>query len=313
MASSNFTYQHPYGSLEAFALDALDPEEEQAVAGHLEWCISCANLVEQNLRVSLAMADSLPRQELPDALRTLKLDVTDPPASSDSWVSVSTPRPARSWARVSWGAYGRWARRLSPVVALLAVAAVAVTAVLNLQFAGQMDNMQSENVQLQRQLDQSMATTQVLASSSDTVSRMQGNLQQWQQTSYALAQPGNHTLVLSPAGPGIDSGGVLVMSEDGRESILMASDLAPPQLDEVYDVWLTQGSQWFWAGEMNVDERGWGTMALSAPESLFDYDSVQLCRGKGAAAARAATAGSTSPAQATASVIGDVVLTVSLR
>ena len=313
MTASNSSYQHPYGSLEAYALDALDSQEEEAVTQHLERCQSCADLSEQNLRVALAMANSLPLQEIPGSLRTLKLDVTDSLPGPTHWVPVSPPGRPRTWARVSWAASRRWVRRLSPAVALLAVAAIAVTAVLNLQFAGRMEDMQSENLQLQRQLDQSLATTDALARSSDAVSQMQGNLQRWQQTSYALAQPGNNTLVLAPARPGVDSRGVLVMSEDGRESILMASALDPLQPDEVYHVWLTQGGEWYWAGEMDVDERGWGTMSLNAPESLFEYDSVQLSRGMGVAVARAAPAGSAERAQATAGMVGDMVLVASLR
>ena len=313
MSTSNSPYFHPYGSLEAYTLNALDPEEEQAVADHIDQCPSCAALVEQDLQVALALADSVPQAALPASLRTPNLDVTDVPSIQNSWVSVSTPRPSRSWSRVSWTVTRRWAARLSPVVALVAVIAVALSVVLNLQFFGQLDDMQSENLRLQHQLDQGIATTDALARSSEAVSRMEGNLQRWQQTSYALAEPGNHTLVLAPARPGIDSKGTLVMSEDGREAILMASDLAHTQPDEVYHVWLTRGGQWYWAGEMNVDERGWGTMPLNSPESLLEYDSVQLSRGMGVAAARAAPAGSAERAQATSSMVGEMILVASLR
>ena len=313
MTTSSPSYQHPYGSLEAYALNALDPQEEEAVADHLERCDSCAALVEQDLRVALAITDSIPSVELPDSLRTFSLDVTDSQSPSVPLVSVTRPRPPRSWARVSPAVVVRWGKRLSPALALVAVAAIAVSAVLNLQFAGQMGDMKSENSQLQQQLDESMATTDALARSSEAVSQMQGNLQRWQQTSYALAQPGNNTLVLAPARPGIDSRGILVMSEDGHEAILMASDLDLPQPDEVYHVWLTRGGQWYWAGEMDVDERGWGTMPLNTADSLYEYDSVQLSRGVGVAAARAAPVGSAQQAQNTASMLGDMVLVASLR
>ena len=166
---------------------------------------------------------------------------------------------------------------------------------------------------MRRQLDESMATTAALARTSNTVSQVQGNLQRWQQTSYALAQPGNQTLLLSPARPGVDSTGVMVLSEDGTEAVLMASDLPPLTLDSVYHVWLTRGGQWYWAGELNVDERGWGTMPMSSPESLLQYDTVQISLGMGVAATMAEPVGSNDRAKATASMVGEMVLVADLR
>ena len=202
---------------------------------------------------------------------------------------------------------------LAPAIAVLAVVAVAISTALNLQMSDQMGTVQSENTALRRQLDQSMATTTALVTASNDMSQMQGNLQRWQETSYALAQPGNQTLVLSPAAPGIDSRGVLVLSEDGREAVLMASDLGAPRPDSVYHVWLTRGGQWYWAGELDVDERGWGTMPMKSRDSLLQYDSVQISHGTGEAAAVASSAGSSERAAPTAGMVGELVLVATLH
>ena len=304
--------------LEAFALDVLEPDEEPAVAGHVEQCEICLALVDDNLRVVAAIADSVPVASAPAELRQRLLDSVAPVSaerpdqSVSQMVSVSHRRPARSWSRVSYAVSMRWTRVLAPVVAVLAVVAIAITTAVNLQMSDRVNDVQSENSQLRRQLDQSMATTAALAQTSNTVSRMQGNLQRWQETSYALAQPGNQTLVLSPASPGIESRGVFVLSEDGREAVLMASDLADPRPDSVYHVWLTRGGQWYWAGEMDVDERGWGTMPMSSQESLLQYDSVQISHGMRVAAAMAAPVGSSERARATTGMVGDLVLVATL-
>ncbi len=195
----------------------------------------------------------------------------------------------------------------------MAIVAVAVSVALNFQMSEKMSVVQSENLQLRQQLDESMATTTALARTSNSVSQMQGNLQRWQETSYALAQPGNQTLVFKPARPDVDSKGIMVLSEDGREAVLMASDLAPLSPDSVYHVWLTKGGQWYWGGELNVDDRGWGTMPIRSPESLQLYDTVQISRGMGVAAAMAEPVGSTDRAQATAGMVGDLVLVAALR
>ena len=319
MTTDNAAYQHPYHLLDAFALDSLDPDEEQEVADHIEWCGPCSSIVFGNLEVVSTLAESVPEAAPPGHLRSLVLDSIGIPPSVNAQdlvatsVSVPSQRAPASWSRVTGGRMARWVRYLTPAAAVLAIVAVAIITTVNVQLSGEMDGVQSENTQLRRQLDQSMATTTALAQTSNTVSEMQGNLQRWQQTSYALAQPGNRTLVMSPARPGIESRGVLVVSEDGSEAVLMASDLQPLRPDTVYHVWLTQGGQWYWAGEMDVDERGWGTMPLNSTESLLQYDSVQISRGMGVAAAQASPVGATERARATASMIGEMVLVATLQ
>ena len=288
------------------------------VADHVEQCEVCSTLIGDNLRVVAAIADSVPEALPPAGLRERLLDSIEQVAMTPLQPSVSTRvpvspgRPPRSWSRVSRAVSVRSTRIIAPVLAVVAVVAIVITTALNLQMSDQMGAVQSENTLLRQQLDQSMATTSALAHTSNTVSRMQGNLQRWQETSYALAQPGNQTLVLSPAAPGIESRGVFVLSEDGREGVLMASNLAAPRPESVYHVWLTRGGQWYWAGEMDVDERGWGTLPMSARESLLQYDSVQISHGMGVASAMAAPVGSSERARATAGMVGDLVLVATL-
>ena len=318
MTTSNGTARHPFDLLEAFALDALEPEEELAVSGHVEGCEVCFALVDDSLRVAAAIADAVPVTLPPAGLRGRLMDsiesaaLVPPEVSVSPSVSVSQLRQPRSWSRVSRAITTRWTRVVAPGVAVLAVVAIVITAAVNMQMSDRMGTVQSENVQLRQQLDQSMATTAALAQTSSTVSQMQGNFQRWQETSYALAQPGNRTFGLSAAAPGVESRGVMVLSEDGREGVLLASDLPAPRPDSVYHVWLTRGGQWYWAGEMDVDERGWGTMPMTSRDSLLQYDSVQVSHGMGVAAAMAAPVGSTERAKATAGMVGDLVLVATL-
>ena len=311
--TNNYTSQHPFDLLEAFSLDALEPEEEQAVSDHVDRCETCSAIVGDSWRALAVMAESVAVATPSAGLRVRVLDSIEDKPPETPRVSVSLRQPSRSWSRVTWVSNNRLIRFLTPVTAVLAIVAIAATITMNVQMSGQMGDVQSENIQLRRQLDESMATTAALARTSNTVSQVQGNLQRWQQTSYALAQPGNQTLLLSPARPGVDSTGVMVLSEDGTEAVLMASDLPPLTLDSVYHVWLTRGGQWYWAGELNVDERGWGTMPMSSPESLLQYDTVQISLGMGVAATMAEPVGSNDRARATASMVGEMVLVADLR
>ena len=313
--TSSVTGQHPYDLLDAFSLHALEPGEEQSLIDHLELCTHCSALAEESLRAAAALADTVLQQQPPENLRAQLLDSLDTPVDEPATlvsVSVPTPRPPRSWSRVT-SAGSRWARYLVPTGAVLAVALIAVTVALNVQIAGDIDSLQSENASLRNRLDQSLATTSALASSSSTVSQMQGNLQRWQQTSLALAQQGNQTVLLSATQPGAAARGFLVVSVDGSAGILMVSQLAPPMPDSVYHVWLTKAGQRFWEGELAVDESGIGAMQLIPGDSLLNYDSIQVSQGMGVAAALAAPPGSVQRARATANMVGDMVLVAQLR
>ncbi len=305
---------HPYGLLEAFALNALDPEEELAVTEHIERCAGCADIANDHLQTASALGRLILSQEPPERLRARLFDSIDPPVPSVSLVSVSATRPPpRNWSGALSGPGSRWVRLFTPAFAVLAVVMIAVTIGLNVRISGSIDDLQSENSRLQESLDQSIETSAGLSRSSDAVSQMQDSLQRWQQTSYALAQPGNKTVVLSAARPGVDARGFLVVSEDGTAGLLMVSDLEPQQPDSVYHVWLTSGGQRYWAGEMEVDAQGNGAINLIPGNPLQQYDSIQLSRGMGVAAALAAPPGSIERAKATVGMVGDTVLAAQLR
>ena len=315
MTTSSATGQHPYDLLDAFALDALEPDEEQWVIEHLEGCSHCFTIADEGLRTAAALADSVAQQSPPENIRARLLESLDspeeePPPSVS--VSVPFPRQPRSWSRVT-SAGSRWVRFLVPAGAVLAVALIAVTVGLNLQIASDIDSLQSENATLRNRLDQSLATTSAMARSSSTVSQMEGNLQRWQQTSLALAQQGNQTVLLSAMQPDAAARGFLVVSVDGSAGILMVSKLTPSKPDSVYHVWLTKGDQRFWEGELAVDDSGIGTMQLIPGDSLLSYDSIQVSQGMGIAAALAAPPGSAERARATANMVGDMVLAAQLR
>ena len=315
MTTSSATVQHPYNLLEAFALDALEPDEEQALIDHIETCLHCAALADENLRAAAGLAGAVPQQPPPDSIRVRLLDSLDSPVEEPApsvSVSVPAPRPPRSWSRVT-SVGSRWARFLVPAGAALTVALIAVMVALNVQIASDIDNIQSENASLRSRLDQSLATTSALSRSSSTVSRMEGNVQRWQQTSLALAQQGNQTVLLSATQPGTAARGFLVVSVDGSAGILMVSQLDPSKLDSVYHVWLTRGGQRFWKGELAVDANGIGAMQLIPGDPLLNYDSIQVSQGMGVAAALAAPPGSVERARATANMVGDMVLVAQLR
>ena len=170
-------------------MNALEAEEELEVTDHVEQCETCSNIVEDSLRVLTLLSETMPAATAPEEMRAHVLESLEPEPPPIPRVSVSQSPPPRSWARVTRVSSSRWIRYLTPATAVLAVVAIAVAMTLNVQLADQVGDMQSENTQLRRQLDESMATTTALARSSSAMSQVQGDLQRWQETSYVLAQP----------------------------------------------------------------------------------------------------------------------------
>ena len=284
---------HPHDLLEAFALDALDADEEAAVLQHVEDCFDCASVVDGHLLTAAALARAAPPQGPPERVRTAlmaSVELSGPPPQK---VSVSPPRPSRGWAGLYSALGRRWARFLMPVAA---VAVIAVAIAFNVQVSGRMDDVKQENNLLREEMGQNRATsTAQLALASDTVTQMQGSLQLLQNT---LAQPGNRSLTMNSMQPGSPAKGVLVMSSDGKACVVLASELEPPEDGSAYHVWFTRGGEGTWGGGMEVDEYGWGTIALEMDDSMAQMDTVQLRRGP--------------LALASVGVVGDIVLEVSL-
>ena len=60
---------HPEDMLEAFVLDALDPEEEERVQDHLDGCFQCSEVVDRYQETAASLAGSVSLQEPPPGLR----------------------------------------------------------------------------------------------------------------------------------------------------------------------------------------------------------------------------------------------------
>ena len=287
---------HPYDLLEAFALDALDADEEQTVIEHVEDCLECALTIDEHLQTATVLAFTAPSVAPPERVRAGLLAAVDLSQPEAQRVSVSGRRPSRGWTGAFSASASRWARLLMPITAVAAVAVVAVVVALNVQISGAMDDMKAENNLLREEIGQNEATASAqLALASDTVAQMQGNLQLLQNT---LAQSDDQSLVMNPMQPGSEAWGVLVFSGDGTMGVIMASELEPLEEGHAYHVWLMDEGQRTWAGDMQVDQHGWGAIALDMSGPMTGFDTVQLTRGP--------------LALASVGIAGDIVLEASL-
>ena len=287
---------HPYDLLEAFALDALEADEELTVLEHIEGCLDCASVVDEHLLTATALAYMAPYHAPPERVRASLLSSVALSQPEPEKVLVSRRNPSRGWAGVYSSLGRRWSRFLAPVTAIAAVAVVAVAIALNVQISGQMDEMKAENNLLRQEMGENEATaTARLALASDAAAQMQGKLQLLQHT---LAQPDDQSLVMEPMQPDSEAWGVLVFSDDGTMGVVMASELEPLEEGLAYHVWLMEEGHRTWVGGLDVDEHGWGSVALDMSGSLSQFDTVQLSLA--------------SLTEASAGIVGDIVLEASL-
>jgi len=97
-----------------------------------------------------------------------------------------------------------------------------------------------------------------------------------QQASYELAQPDNMSLELLPPSSNSPSQGILLVSHAGNRGVIMVAGMEPPSTSSGYHVWLMRGQDKVWAGQIGIDDRGWGTVSLILPESIMGFEKVEL-------------------------------------
>jgi hypothetical protein len=128
-----------------------------------------------------------------------------------------------------------------------------------------------------------------------------GNLFLWGRLtrSEVLTGPqGMRAVALQSADAAPGAGGIVIISADGQDGVLVVDRL--PQLPEgqQYQVWLFKGGENTPGPVFSVDESGYRGVRIRAPESLLVYESVQV---------------TVEPSEGGARPSGDLVLTGSLH
>lgn len=196
----------------AYALDALEPEEARAYREHLTICAVCRLLVSVYMRSAAQIGESVE------------------PVPADPAVRVRVLATARESTSRQ--------RRFSPMLAVLAAAAVVIAALtgLNVQLRSELDSARRANtLQFQR--------LQTLNAALTTVAE------------------GQRLVPLTPAGGGGPSPGTVIIPGEGRSPLLVANQLPAISANQVYQVWVVRGNQAISAGILQPNQ---GMLMLSA-------------------------------------------------
>ena len=268
---------HPEDMLEAFALDALDLEEELIVQDHLDGCDQCSDIVDRFQATAAELAGSVHLLGPPAALLARVMQAISredpPPLAAPAPQIVPQLVPSFGDRLVD----SRLVRMLAPLGASVAMVLVVVAVTMNVRISNEVDDLKRENESLQTSLNSNLATmTAQISEASVAKSEVMETVFKLQQASYELAQPNNVSLKLNPPSAGSSSQGILLVSRDGSRGVIMVSGMNPPSPSTDYHVWLMRGRDKLWVGKISVDAHGWGTVSLKLPESIMAFEKVEL-------------------------------------
>ena len=298
--------QHPPGSpshpeelLEAYVLGALDDEDLADCEAHLELCAYCGRVMGRLLDTTAALAESAPPATPPPYLAAAVMEAVDelppvfrPPASAEApesplESSATAEAPARqdnpaivepdadSSARFTFSSFAL------PLAATLVIGLISASLIMNVLTTNRLNSLEREGLDTGArltQLEQEQSNAGARMARMDQAARSSDSaLKQVMETTYLMSRPYTHPLLLLPPtdGPG-SSEGILLVNNDGRKAILMLSNMKLPNPSQTYQVWLARNGQQFPVGRIAVDATGWGTMALTPPESLYGFDWINL-------------------------------------
>lgn len=268
---------HPEDMLEAFALDALDLEEELIVQDHLDNCDQCSDIVDRFQATAAELAGLVQVQGPPAGLLARVMQAISreepPPLIAPAPQIVPQLVPSFGDRLID----SKLVRMLVPLGASVAMVLVVVAVTMNVRISNEVDDLKRENESLQTSLNSNLATmTAQISEASVAKSEVMETVFKLQQASYELAQPDNVSLELNPPSAGSSSQGILLVSRDGSRGVIMVSGMNPPSPYTDYHVWLMRGRDKLWVGKISVDAHGWGTVSLKLPESIMAFEKVEL-------------------------------------
>ena len=248
--------QHPEEQLGAYALDILDQEEAVLVEFHMSGCYQC--------RTTVALMQSSA------ALIGESVDRLQPPASLQARIMRSLPgtgveitTPAKTTASRGWT--GSLSKVLMPLAAVLVLGLLSYSVYVSTILSSRVENLQRESAVLTRWGKLAAQESQVM-----------DRLKELRAASDFLAETESTDVILESPNDSGNSGGILLVADDGRRAMLMVTGMRELEPPSSYDVWLVRQGQSMWAGQLKVDSKGWGAVTLHPPEPLFKFDMVRL-------------------------------------
>ena len=261
--------------LPAYSLSALSPEEEALVEAHLDTCPWCPVQLREHMLVAALLSHAAEPAELSARLKERVIrTVPSKKAERNQRVQRSIFAPARL---------------LLGATASITVMLVAAVVAVSLLMTNEIDDLKKDNSELTSEVTR---LTSVGSQMSDKMEVLQGEnsslnsqvtllslqdekltemLMEQRSMNYIMAAPDKKLLALYGDESLTDAQGVLLIAGPDGSGILMTKGLEPSPENMAYQVWLRKDGEPARAGELSVDEEGWGVLSLwpDQPITLF--------------------------------------------
>ncbi|MDH3676632.1 MAG: anti-sigma factor [Anaerolineae bacterium] len=258
--------------LAAYAVGALDPDEQSFVDEHVAGCADCSNLLIEYRDVIATlpeiMADVSPH-DLPDTLKTSVLQQLGP--ASDEVLQIGQvnkefmpmPRPSvDSRSRSSWNQSrvpGKQATRRGWRIRIAALGLALLMVLLigwSVQLQAALARERALRVEFADLVDQQEVVLEVV-DSDKTIRRV------------LLAPEPRQDSALPPYGK-------LFTRSDLTHVVAMVARLPQPQAGEGYHLWLTNNGQTELAGILKINDDGFALLVFDADQNGPVYDTARL-------------------------------------
>lgn len=239
--------EHVADLLAGYALGALDPEETELVARHVQSCASCRAALSGYEQVGSLLPYAAPVQPVPLRARAALLNAID---------ALGTGNDAQLIVLAAPKADDRtWLRRHPRLLAVASFAAV-VTMMLGAMLA-----MGERNNQLEAQIEQ-------IAEEKDAAQRVLMDVPTPVSPRFMVE------LITTPAGG--SAKGRLFVDHGINEAMLLAVKLPRPADDARYVVWLQLfgRTEYARAGVLDIDEQNRAQLTIQPRDALASYDMI---------------------------------------
>jgi hypothetical protein len=235
------------GQLDAYAVGALDPDEQWAIEHHLEGCPDCRELADR----LVATANLLPL-----ALATASR--VAPPAGLKERVLASVPakalpaaEPDRLERPESRARRRFWNSRTLAVAAALAL--LVVSLVLGVRLSQALDREEAVREQVREVFTQQQELVLEVVDSDQT-----------------------QRVILRAVSDDSNAYGKLYTRSDLPHVVVMAARLPAPPEGQGYHLWLTKDGKTELAGVLMLNDQGFGLVTFDADEDGPVYDAALL-------------------------------------
>ena len=269
---------HPEDLLEAYALDALDPEEEARVDSHIDLCDRCQTELNRWQLTASMLGLAVEPEAAPSSLRARVLNgIPTPPRVRRSHYRRLIPQ----LPKISLGNWG------VPVTATVVLVVLGSSIFLNMRVMSQVEEVTVQSATVTARLNEAITQNQQMRLVNETLeTRLEQSevlgielidgMRKMHALSYMSVHPDTLPVVLRPAGGEGEQQGMLLVGDGGQQALLMVANMVQSAVPTPYQVWLEKDGVRLSAGKLHVDASGWGTLNFTPPEPMFKYDSVNL-------------------------------------